>query len=241
MKNKTDNSRLSKKALDKIQRGEVKMRPKTYFVSRTVGVVFLALLTAFLVLFLASFIIFGLRMSGVWFLPQFGWRAMGAFFLSLPWLLILIVLALVLALELLLKRFSFTYRRPIVYSILGILLFAVAGSFAVTRTDLHPNIFLRTQQGNLPMMGGLYHGFGMPKPSHVYHGVVSDVSEGGFTLTDQENKRLEIRVSSTTRPLFKEGIKEGDAVVIFGQRNNGTVRAFDIRKGGWPGRRQMMR
>src|SRR3989339_1207086 len=112
MKNKTDNSRLSKKVLDKVQRGEVKMKPKTYFVSRTVGVIFLALLTAFLVLFLASFIFFNLRASGAWFLPQFGFSTIGIFFKSLPWLLILIALILIVVLEILVKRFSFAYRRP---------------------------------------------------------------------------------------------------------------------------------
>jgi len=221
---------LSKKVLDKLESRQVKMRSKRYFILRAVLIALLTLFISLFVLYLVSFVIFSLRANGVWFLPGFGLRAMRAFFGSLPWLLILIAIILIIVLELFVKHFAFAYRRPVLYSVLGILIFTLLGSFLIAKTQLHSDLFLKAREGKLPMAGKFYRGFCMPKLAGVHHGVVSEITERGFNLETQKNEILTIVVSSTTRFLLRPGIKKDDRVVVLGKRDDGRVEALDVRR-----------
>ena len=234
MKNNSKKLSLSKKVLDKVESDQIKMRPKIYFILRIVLVALITLFVALFVLYLVSFIIFNLRASGVWFLPGFGFPAMGIFFISLPWFLILIALILIVVLELLVKHFRFTYCRPILYSISGIIIFTLLGSFAISKTHLHPDLFWKAREGKLSVVGGFYRGFAASKLSDVHCGMVSDTTDNSFSLETAKGEILTIVISSTTRcqlgcQLGKE-IKKNDEVVVLGKRDNGTVEAFGVRK-----------
>lgn len=221
---------ISENVLDKIKKGEIKMRPKLYFILKmillTLGVIIFFLLTFSLV----SFIVFTLRANGVWFLPGFGLPGIRAFFVSLPWILILIVLPLILILELLAKKFAFVYRRPIVYSILAIIVVVIIGGFFINRTQFHPALFREAQKGGLPVVGKFYRDFGMPRFRNVHHGLVSEMTDNGFLLETPKGEVLTVIVASDTRFPFNEDIKENDIVVVLGDRDDHTVRAFGVRK-----------
>lgn len=206
------------------------MRPKIYFILKAVLVTLMILLVAFFILFLVSFILFNLRASGVWFLPQFGFPALGIFLKSLPWLLILMAIILVVVLEILVKRFSFSYRRPILYSILSIIIFALIGSFFISKTHLHPDFFWRAQEKKLPMMGGFYRGFGMPKLGEVHYGIVTEVADNGFYLEMPEGEVLTVLATSTVHFPTGQVLKKDDRVIVLGRRDDGTVQALKIRK-----------
>lgn len=223
-------SSLSKKVLAKLQSGQVKMRSKRYFILKAVLVALITLLVALFTLYLVSFVIFSLRASGLWFLPGFGFPAMRIFFSSLPWLLILITVILIIVLELFVKRFAFAYRRPILYSILGIIIFTILGSFIITKTQLHPELFIKAREGKLPMMGGFYRGFGIPKLANVHHGIVSDITDNGFYLETPKGEILTIIATSTIRFSLGKDIKKDDRVVVLGERDDSTVKAFSVRR-----------
>ncbi len=154
---------------------------------------------------------------------------MGILFLSLPWLLILIAVILIIVLELFVKRFTFAYRKPILYSILGIIVFTILGSFVIAKTPLHPDLFWKARQGKLPMAGKFYRGFGMPKLSNVHCGTVSSTTDNGFYLETPKGEILTIVAISTTRFLLGKDIKKDDRVVVLGKRDDGTVEAFGVR------------
>ena len=211
------------KVINKIKKEQIKMRPKIYFILRTLLISLITLLVTLFILYLISFIIFNLRASGIWFLPKFGFGVIGLFFRSLPWLLILTAVILIIVLEIFVKRFSFAYRRPILYSILGIIIFAILGSFLIAQTPLHSGLFWKARQGKLPMMGRFYQDFGMPKHSNVHCGTVSSTTDNGFYLETPRGEILTIVIVSSN-------INKSDRVVILGKRDNGIVRAFKIHR-----------
>lgn len=228
--NLKESSSISHKISEKIKTSQVKMRPRIYFISRAVLIALIALFVVCFVLCLASFIFFSLRTSGVWFLPGFGWPAMGIFFSSLPWLLILITIILIIILEIFAKRFSFAYRRPILYSVLGIIILAVLGGFLVMKTHLHSDLFWQARQGKLPMAGEFYQGFGAPKLDNVHHGIISDITESGFIIETPRGEILEIVATPTDVFLPGEELEKGDKVVILGKRDDDRVEAIAIQK-----------
>lgn len=229
--NNQEQKSIKDAVLDKIKDKEVKMRPRTYFVLRTVLAIFGTIVAALFILYLVSFIMFATRTSGVWFLPKFGFPALGIFFRSLPWILIIMALVLIVVLELFVKHFAFVWRRPVLYSVLGIIILTILGSFIIFRTNLHSDIFWKARQGDMPLPGTrqFYRGFGAPKLSDVHYGIVSGISDTGFTLETQRNEVLNIFVASTTRVLSAKEIEKGDRVLILGNRTNGTVQALDVR------------
>ena len=232
--NKTNNnsqkSLITGKVLEKIKSGRIKMRPKAHFVLKTVLAALGFILIILFVLYLISFIVFTLRMSGIWFAPGFGFYGVKIFLFSLPWLLILIAIILIIVLEILVKYFSFAYRRPILYSVLGIITLALLGSFVISQTKIHPYLFQKAQERNLPVAGKFYRDFGAGKFRNAHRGVVSEITDNGFLVETRHNEILKIIITSETRFPFGKDIKESDSVMILGERDNGAVRAFGVRK-----------
>ncbi len=222
---------LAEKVLSKLKTDKVKMKPKIHFILRTLLIVLGIVVLALFILYLISFVTFTLRASGLWFLPGFGFHGVRILFTSIPWLLVLTALFLIVILETLVERFSFAYRRPILYSTIAIVLIVVVSSFLINKTQFHPFLFRQAQEGRLPPIAGeFYRGFSAPKFQDVHRGVVSEITDDGFRVEMSDGEILEVIVSSETRFPFGTGIKESDTVIILGERDNGTVRASDVRK-----------
>ena len=206
-------SSISEKVLGKISSGQIKMRPRAIFILKIIAVILAVFFAAIFVVFLISFIVFSLRSSGLWFLPGLGFRGLGILFNSLPWLLIFITVVSVIVLELLIRRFSFSYRRPLVYSIFG--------------------VFILVLLGGLPIAGEFYRQFGAPKLNFVHSGLVATTTDGSFDLETGRGETLRIFIASSTRFSLdknQEIIKKDDQVIILGKRDNDSVQAFDIRR-----------
>ncbi len=230
MNNNQQENYIGDKVLNKIKSGEIKMKPKIHFILRAVLLILSTLILALFIICLVSFIIFSLRSSGILFLPKFGFPGIRIFFSSLPWLLILIAVILIILLEIFTKRFTFVYRRPILYSLLAIIFIVILGSFIINKTPFHSNLFWRAQEGRLPAIGKLYRGYGAPKIGNVHYGIVSEVTDDGFKIETLRGEALIVIVSSETRFPLKTDIKKDDVIVVLGKRNNDTVQAIGIRK-----------
>ena len=124
-----EENKIKQDVLAAIAGGEIKQRPRWFFVLRGTLVGIGIGLGLCVVLYLISFILFILRETGVWFTPAFGFRGWFVFFRSLPWVLIGLSLIFTAVLEILVKRYSFAYREPLMYSVLGIVAIVAAGGF----------------------------------------------------------------------------------------------------------------
>ena len=222
---------IGEKILKKIKKGKIKMKPRPYFILKTIlfvaGIVFAFLLTVFL----ASFIIFILRASGIFDFPAFGLRGLGMFFVSLPWLLVLFVIVFVIILEFLAKRFSVVYKRPLIYSILGIVIIVLLLGVFIARTPIHSKLLQGVQEGKLPVFEPLYKWRHIRTPDNVYFGRVLNLADNGFEIETQEGEIFSILISSKTR-FFQsvKYIKEEDAIMVIGDKDDSTIKALGVRK-----------
>ena len=233
MKNEKKKTPLGENITEKIKSGEIKMRSRTYFFFRLVLAVFAAFLAVFFLLYLASLIVFSLKIKGVWFLPAFGLQGIGIFLASLPWILILTVISLAFLLELLIKNASFIYRRPAVYSLLLIFVLVLAGGVAIGKTSFHADMLEKSEKTFLPLAGKIYKDLRMQELENVQAGIVSEITEKGF-LIEELNKETEeieeILVNTTTNFLSAQKVEKGDTVIIMGEKKNGEMRASGVRK-----------
>jgi len=198
------------------------MKPKVYFILKAALIVLAAAIVGLFALFLISFMSFALRANGILVLPIFGFRGFEAFLTSIPWLLIILAAVLIFILEMLFRHFSFTYRRPILYSVVGVIILVLLGSFIIDRTSLHPDLFDRAQRGRLPIFGPVYRGFGgLQKPANAHFGTVTEILEQGFIIKDRDEEAIKI----IFREDLKSDVKVDDTVMVFGQKEGNTVMA----------------
>ncbi|PIP87287.1 hypothetical protein COW81_01040 [Candidatus Campbellbacteria bacterium CG22_combo_CG10-13_8_21_14_all_36_13] len=228
--NKTkENKSIKNTVLDKIKVGEVEMKSKWHFILQGLLMAFGVFIFAIALVYLFSFILFILSQNGVVFATEFGFHGISVFFMSLPWVLLLLVCIFVIILEKLVKKYSFSYRKPILYSLLGILIMLLIGTFCVSQIGLHQKLSRFAEEDRLSIWGGMYRGYGMQRFNNVHPGVINIITEDGFILTNKQGESVVVRFNIDTNLPKEKELKEGDSVVVIGERIGDSVDAFGVR------------
>ncbi len=215
---------ITQKVAQEIERGNVKMKPKSYFVFRGILLVGGALVVLLFIAYLVSFIFFSLRTSGLIFLPQSGFSNVGILFGSLPWLLIGLAALLVIILETFAERFEFVHQRPLVYSLFAIIVIVLIGGFLIGNTPLHHLLLYSEQEGHLPFLGPLYHQF---DSRNVHNGIVTQLTTNGFDIQTPNNETFSVVLTS---PAQQDNIAVGDTVLVIGPSSGTTIQASEIKE-----------
>ena len=226
--NEEEKKPLQEKVLTAIQTGQVKMRPRWHFVLQAVLLAVGAVLLLLTLVYLASFIIFSLRQTGVLFVPLFGSAGWREFFHSLPWILIFLVAVFLVVLEVLVRRYSFAYRQPLLASALGILVLVLFGGIIVAQTSFHRRLFEYARQGNLPVAGPFYRQFGMPHVDNVHRGTVLQIMPHGFVLQEMGGETSTVVIAPQTHLPLGDGFVLGNEVVVFGPENGEVIQALGV-------------
>ncbi len=223
-----NNTSFKQEVLEAIKERHVAMRPRWQFILAGVLAVIGGILIALVLLYLVSFIIFVLRQTGVGFVPSFGARGWFAFFVSLPWLLILFATIFVVILEILVRRYAFAYRRPLLYSVCCILALVIVGGFFVASTPLHRKLFVSAEEQHLPFGAPFYRGFGDREFGNIFRGRVVATTTEGFVLQGRRGPLMIIVTPQTQLPFDTEFLP-GNIVVVFGDRSSSTIEAVGVR------------
>jgi hypothetical protein len=217
------------RVLDSIKSGDLKMRPKWLFATQTFLGVFAIVVIMLTLLYLASFIIFFCKQTGIWVGPWYGARGWYIFFRSLPWLLIIFLLVFIGLLELLVRRYSFLYSRPILYSILAILLIVVLGGYIVAiSTPLHSRMSMYIEDHRLPPMGMMYRSYRREQVLGAYRGQIIEIGPRGFVLDIGSNNLIHVGLNRNTRVPSGAVFSTNTTVVVIGDQVGNEIRAFGV-------------
>ncbi len=217
--------------LEAIKHGKIKMRPRWHFVLKGVLLILGIILAFLFLLYLVSFMLFTMQQGGGWFAPVFGMRGWLLFLRSLPLLLMLVAGIFIVVLEMLVRKYSFAYRKPLLYSISAVLLLVLLGSAFVA--PMHRGLFQSAQENKLPMMGVFYKNFGPPQRSKEVHRgeVIGKSLDGGLQMQDVFGGTSTVVVYPETRLPYGADFEMGDTIVVFGKKDGtGAIRAFGIRE-----------
>jgi len=225
-----DQKSIREDILAAIKSGQVKMRPKWLFVLKASLAVIGVLILLLTILYLASFIIFILRQTGVLFVPVFGYQGWYAFFAHLPLFLIILLIMFIVILELLVRNYSFAYRRPLLYSVLGISILAAIGAFAVANSSFHGGMSKYADKNRETFVGRFYGEYGRQRFGDVHRGIIMEMINNGFTMRNRREEVLTIVVSRRTRLPLGADFSSGDIVVVFGPRDGNEVQAFGVQE-----------
>ena len=223
---------LKNNILNKIKAGEIDMKPKWHFVLQAGLLLSGVVIVALLAVYLMSFVIFFLRQSGIGFAPRFGFRGISFFVMSSPWLLIGISTAFLALLHFLVKRYSFSYQRPLLYSMIGVVVFVLLGSWFIQQTPMHQRISSFMERNEVPVFAPLYRGAKYERPEGLVVGVITEVTDTGFSLESDRDGEVSVIITDDTR--MKPGTvpMRGEVVMVFGDRGGNTITAFGVRPQG---------
>lgn len=230
MTEETAKQTLREAVLGTIKSGGARMLPRWRFALKTALALVGVFLLTLALLSSLSFGLFILRHTGLWFVPVFGFRGVRALLFSFPWLLVAVGIALIILLETILRRFAFAYRKPLIVSLAGILVFAGIASALISRSHLHERLFLRNRQGRPPFTGEFYRGYGLSSQRNVHIGRVATSTPEGFLMENPLGETLSIVITPKTRFPLGADFETRDHVVVLGDREDGTVQAFGVRR-----------
>ena len=234
MNDNTEKKSLRGSVMDAIKKGEVQMRPRWHFAALSLFALVGIVLVVLTLLYLVSLAVFFMRESGVWFAPSFGMRGWFEFARSLPWLLIGLTIVFLVLLELLVRRYSFVYQKPLVASVAAGIIIISIGGFVIARTPFHRTLYREANHQLLPPpIGILYRApFRTPHPPEVYHGTIFATSTSGFVVVDIDGEGTSsVVITPQTRLPYGADFSTGDLVVVFGDRiGTDTIQAFGIRE-----------
>jgi hypothetical protein len=224
-----DDAPLRDTVLTAIEDGDVRMRPRWHFALVAALAASGTVVATLAVLYLCSFAVFVLQRSGAWDAPSLGARGLYAFLLSAPWLVILAALAFVVALEMLVRRYAFAYRRPLLVTLAILVLLMLLGSLVVARTTLHDGLYRRAAEARLPFAGPLYRVYDERRLPLVHPGVVEAPSTEGFILVEHRGDKVRVTLEPKLVKKLPALPASGDMVIVFGELQDGTISAFGIR------------
>jgi hypothetical protein len=229
----TNENHIGQDVMKAIREGRVHMRPRWHFVLLSALTVLGAFIVLLTLLYISSLGVFLLRDSGAWYATSFGLRGWFSLLHTLPWLLILFIAMFAVILELLVKRYSFVYKKPLLWSVAGIIVVIFAGGLAIAQTPLHRFVLVSARHGMLPPPVMQIYGRTLRQPPpDLYHGEVLATTTSGFILVDEDGAgTTTVLITRETRLPLGEAFEVGERVVVVGDSAaTGTVRAFGVRE-----------
>jgi glucan phosphoethanolaminetransferase (alkaline phosphatase superfamily) len=221
---------IKQSLLEKIKKGEFKMLPRSRFILKAVLIITGIIIVFGAALYIISFMLFIFRKSPLQFLPEFGFGGLRMLFGVFPWTLIIIALVFIVILEILVKRYSFAYRNPLLYSALAVIILVLVVGFIIGQTPLHRRMFQEVRAGRLSFARPFYRNLDLRKPENVFHGTVLETSENSFTLETPEGKVLTVEIVPETMFPREKEVKKGDYVMVIGKIKENIIEAGGIRK-----------
>ncbi len=231
MKKENGKNSIKEEVISKIEKGDVEMRTKRYFFLKTTLVVGLIFLLSLFVLYLGSLIIFVFRANDIMLFSGMGFHGIRVILWSFPWYLIILIVALIVLVEVMAKELSFVYRRPLMYSFLGIVVLVALGSFMIEAMSVHRTFFDMAKEERLPVMGGMYKHLGGIDIDNAYFGVLLEKDGNTWKMELESGETVLLEITRNTKGLrMLEEIKEGSKIVVIGEREGDVVEVLGFRR-----------
>ncbi len=231
MKKEKDKISITKEVLLKIEKGEVKMRSKYIFILKTILIVGLIALFSLFILYLGSLMVFVFKINDMDIFSGMGIQGIKIILNTFPWYLVFLMFLLVFLVEILAKKFSLVYRKPLLYSFVIIVMLMVVGSVFVDATSIHHSFFDLAEEERLPRaMGGMYRYLGNLEMENVHFGTLLDKSKESWLLEIKEGEVVYLNISQRTKGRRKfEEIEEGSEIIVIGERVGKKIEVLGFR------------
>jgi len=230
MKKENSGNSITEKVVSRIERGELKMKPRAYFIAKSFLVIGLLSLFFLLLLYFASLVVFVLRINDIFLFRGIGFYAIRNVLISFPWYLALLIFVLILLVGVIGRKFQFVYRRPFIVSLLVISVVVIASSFLVEKSSLHYSFFRLAEQERLPVAGRMYRDLGNLDINDAYFGVLLEKENDQWKMELDSGEKVDLKITEKTRGrrLYLQ-IEEGEKILVIGEMEEGVIDVISFR------------
>ncbi len=231
MKKEKNKKSITTTVVSKIEKEGLKMKSKFYFATKSALIVALLISLFSLLFYFSSLITFILKANDIFLFHDMGICAVKGIIYSFPWYLIFLIFTLIIIIEVIGKKFQFVYRKPLIFSLIAIILIVTASNFLIEKSSLHYSFFKLAEQEKLPLVGRMYRSVGNLDVENVYFGTIieKELDLWKMELDSGEVVSLEIDERTKGRRFFPE-IEEGKKIVVIGEREDDSVKVFNFKK-----------
>ncbi len=222
-------SNIQETVLEKISTGKVAMQPRWYFLLKGALLLSGLIIAALVAIYFLSFVFFALHKTGLSLAPSLGMPGILFFIVSSPWILIAVVLVFLGILYLLVTSYAFSYKQPLVYSLLGVVLLVIAIASLIQQTTMHERMQRFAEDTRMPAVLPLYQSFSDERPKGIRVGHVEAITASSFVLKTVKEDTFTVHTSSRTK-MPETALIVGDAVIVFGKEFENSIDAFGVRK-----------
>ncbi len=220
---------LKENLMKKINEGELSMKPRWHFILKTFLFTVAVLLMALITVYLLSFVMFVLHENGVWFAPAFGAAGLVIFIVSSPWIIISLVGLFCFLLYLLVRNYAFSYRKPFVYSLIGVVFVVIALSSLIQQTTMHRRVHNFALERNVPGLAPFYRQAEDFRPRDMTRGAIVGIGDDRVTIKNENDENLIVVITKITKQPKDTVYKVNDEILVFGPIENGTIKARGIK------------
>lgn len=147
---------LKTKIIESLTRDNIKMIPKWRLILYSFGFVTALLFLFLIVIFTLSLIFFVLSRYGFMYLPVFGFMTIIHTLKAVPLLLLLCTVVLLIVIEVVSRKYAFSFKRPLALTLLFTTSLAVVFSFLVGVTPMHEYIRDYAREHDITVMSDVY-------------------------------------------------------------------------------------
>lgn len=202
--------------MERIRKEDRRVKSRGYFLMRTIVNVFGLVFLALTAIYILSLIVFITRGQGLGMFLDIGPRGAWLFLTQLPWLLILLALGVVLLVEIMVRRYGYGYRQPILITVGGVLLIVVMGSLSMLPLQLHERT-LASGPGFLqaPLLGKMCQHF---DSGSVVSGTIAAITSEYIEVEVATGQIVTIVVTPATRVPRGHVPSVGEAVIVLADK-----------------------
>ena len=220
----------------KIGAEKITMRPRVYFTIRIAAAAVLSILVLLVSVFIFNFILFSIRINSHDAFLSFGPRGIEAFLRFFPWPLLLLDIVLIALLDRIVRTFKFGYRSPVVYLVGGILLITLLAGLVLDRaTPFNDQLMTRAEGDHHlpPLFEELYRDVRRPPHDGICRCTIMEIGTSTLTVEDHHHgatSTFTVILPDNDPHATSTGLKVGDVVMVAGDKDEGVIRAFGVRK-----------
>lgn len=131
---------LSEKIMDRIEKEQIKMRPKVFFAAISAALGSALVFSLFINFILTNVTIFKLRIYGPLEFLAFGSAGVEGFKGSIPWTIMSTAILFFITSIFILKKYDISYKKNFRNIILGLLILVIGGAFGLDSTSINEKI-----------------------------------------------------------------------------------------------------
>ena len=218
-----------KNLIEQIKIGELKMRPRSYFWLSSALKFLASISLACFAIYLTSFILFYLDITHANRLLGLGIFGIRDLLLSLPLIILSLVVSFSAILLIFSEKYSFSYRNPLLYSVIAVIIIVTLGGYIVYLTPLHNYLMtFEDTPGNHMFLSHIYRSPRHARPHNTVIGIIQDSQPQTFIISVPPFDNYQILYDNNTRFVPADKPKIGDYILVHGNLSPSEAIAWEI-------------